>query len=251
MSKFNFNIDIEDNEQQNSLTKSTYNSVTQKQLLDLKDYVVNLGLPSGTLWAKYNLGCDYDLLNNHIEDAKPKDLHGDYYAWGELKPNKHLDRYGSYDSETYRFYDCIDLEILKYNDNDNLTQLLSEDDAAYQNMHYKDYKFHIPTKKQLYELIENTNSEYIENYEVNEKEIIGLNGRIFRGTNGNELFIPYNYIIRAHNSTMHFKGPYIWSSTVYKWDHNNAWHLDFEGGKEGMTTQARYCGMPIRPAVNL
>jgi hypothetical protein len=31
--------------------------------LDLNNIVVDLELPSGTLWCKYNLGCDYKLLN--------------------------------------------------------------------------------------------------------------------------------------------------------------------------------------------
>jgi len=38
-----------------------------KEYLDLMNNVVDLGLPSGTLWCKYNLGCDYELLNNHPE----------------------------------------------------------------------------------------------------------------------------------------------------------------------------------------
>ena len=29
-----------------------------KEWLDLMNEVVDLGLPSGTLWCKYNLGCD-------------------------------------------------------------------------------------------------------------------------------------------------------------------------------------------------
>jgi hypothetical protein len=42
------------------------------------DDVVDLGLPSGTLWCKYNLGVDPNYL------ANPINWFGDYYAWGEI-----------------------------------------------------------------------------------------------------------------------------------------------------------------------
>jgi len=41
---------------------------------------VDLGLPSKTLWSKYNLGVN----PNNLEIAA--DWYGDYYAFGELKP---------------------------------------------------------------------------------------------------------------------------------------------------------------------
>ena len=40
---------------------------------------VDLGLPSGILWATCNLGAD-----------TPEDF-GDYYAWGETAPKEHYD----------------------------------------------------------------------------------------------------------------------------------------------------------------
>jgi hypothetical protein len=47
--------------------------------LDLLEYeVVDLGLPSGTLWCKYNLGVNPNCLTN------PVNWFGDYYAWGEI-----------------------------------------------------------------------------------------------------------------------------------------------------------------------
>ena len=41
--------------------------------------VVDLGLPSRTLWCKYNLGVDPTQL------TKSEDWYGQYYAWGELE----------------------------------------------------------------------------------------------------------------------------------------------------------------------
>ena len=50
-----------------------YGDVLELQLLDY----VDLGLPSGNLWANVNLGAAYD------EDF------GDYYAWGETRPKSY------------------------------------------------------------------------------------------------------------------------------------------------------------------
>ena len=48
------------------------------------DYV-DLGLPSGTMWATCNIG------------AKKATENGDYYAWGEIKPKK------KYSEDTYKY----------------------------------------------------------------------------------------------------------------------------------------------------
>jgi len=52
-------------------------------------------LPSGTLWAAYNLGCDIKYLNNtNPKETRPEDWYGNYYSWGEIKPkNNYLERY--------------------------------------------------------------------------------------------------------------------------------------------------------------
>ena len=63
--------------------------------------VVDLGLPSGTLWCKYNLGATCEPNNN-------KSWFGNYYAWGELEPNKK-----KYDWDHYKFYDGPDTKATK------------------------------------------------------------------------------------------------------------------------------------------
>ena len=126
-----------------------------KEWLDLMNYVVDLGLPSGTLWCKYNLGSS----NLTIGDA------GNYYAWGETQPKEIYDwdtyehGYGPY--SLYKYVDNAD-NAADDNDNkiDNLIKLRPEDDAATQNIHLYDFKFHIPTKEQFEELIQYTGYVY-------------------------------------------------------------------------------------------
>jgi len=70
--------DFDDEEFQGQINSKVKYQDGTKEWLDLMEEVVDLGLPSGTLWCKYNLGA-----------SQPYE-YGDYYAWGEITPNKHL-----------------------------------------------------------------------------------------------------------------------------------------------------------------
>lgn len=82
---------------------------------------VDLGLPSGTLWATQNMG------------ASTPEEYGDYYAWGELEPKE------VYKWTTYSLCDGSSESLNKYCDNasygkvDNKTVLALDDDAAHVN----------------------------------------------------------------------------------------------------------------------
>jgi len=163
----------------------------------LRDEVVDLGLPSGTLWCKYNL----DVNPNKL--SKAKNWYGKYYAWGELEGNKtNEDGKIYFDWDNYKFYKFEKgYKLTKYCNNheyglngftDNLTELLPEDDAAYQFKKYHNFKFHIPSKEQCEELINCTTKYWVNNYDpnnmehhINDNGIKGLNGRVFIGKNGN------------------------------------------------------------------
>ncbi len=94
---------------------------------------VDLGLPSGTLWATYNVGA-----------TKPEEV-GNYYGWGETKPRK------LYGDNSYKYW-SVDT-FSKYNNADNLKELLPEDDAATVNW---GNAWRMPTYNEQQELIENT-----------------------------------------------------------------------------------------------
>ena len=55
--------DFEDDEVQNIKSKQIQNRDYTKEYLDLMEEVVDLGLPSGTLWSKYNLGVNPNQLS--------------------------------------------------------------------------------------------------------------------------------------------------------------------------------------------
>ena len=249
--------DFDDEDQvQNIKTKQINHRDYTKEYLDLMNDVVDLQLPSGTLWCRYNLGVNPNQL------SKAEDLYGDYYAWGELKGNKLEFRWTNYKFGKNSFKLTKYCNTPKYGLNgftDNLTQILPEDDAAYQNKKFYNYKFHIPTKEQFEELINYTNNYWVNNYDLNkiihnnedDKGIQGLNGRVFEGKNGNQLFIPaagYRIGQEIHNEGAYC---YLWSSSLCLVDSANAYRLHFSWNTIGMVKNCRYCGFSIRPVINL
>lgn len=102
---------------------------------------VDLGLTSGLLWAKCNLGT-----------TEPTEL-GDYYAWGETSTKK------KYYSDNYKHFK-IDggIKVLKYNEKDGKTVLDLNDDAARANI---GAGYRIPTKEDWEELLEDCKWEAV------------------------------------------------------------------------------------------
>ena len=250
--------DFDDEDQvQNIKSKQVQNRDYTKEYLDLvKDEVVDLGLPSGTLWCRYNLGVNPNQL------LIPEDWYGDYYAWGELEPNKSKPYW-----DNYKFGESFN-ELTKYCNKtiyglkgftDNLYELLPEDDAAYQNKKLHNFKFHIPTKEQCAELLKYTNSYCINNYNPNkikhnpknDKGIKGLNGMIFEGKNGNQMFIPaagYHSGSNIYNEHIQF---YLWSSSLRLDIPYHAYGLYIGSTNIDVNSSARYVGYSIRPVINL
>ena len=100
---------------------------------------VDLGLASGLLWAKCNLGT-----------TDPTQL-GDYYAWGETSTKK------KYSAETYKHYKWADYKlkrIKKYNAEDGKTVIDPDDDAARVNL---GVGYRIPTQEDWKELLDECN----------------------------------------------------------------------------------------------
>ena len=252
--------DFEDEEQvQNIKSKQIQNRDYTKEYLDLMEDAADLGLPSGTLWCKYNLDVNPDQL------SKAEDWYGGYYAWGELKSNKSEFSWNHYEHGygPYSLYKYITDKEYAADDNDNkidnLTQLLPEDDAAYQNKKIHNFKFHIPTKEQCEELINCTKNYWVNNYNPNKTihtpeddgGIQELNGRVFEGKNGNQLFIPAaGYHIR---SNIYLVGSYgnLWSSSLYLDDPYSVYSLYFKSDYVGMDDDLRCYGFSIRPVINL
>jgi len=137
------------------------------------DYV-DLGLPSGTLWATCNVGAQ-----------NPWD-YGDYFAWGETEPKD------DYSWSTYKYCNGSSSTMTKYCNKsdygyngftDELTVLQPEDDAATVNM---GSNWRMPTEAEILELYDDCDWEWTSNYNGT-----GVAGRIVKSrNNSNSLFLP-------------------------------------------------------------
>lgn len=128
---------------------------------------VNLGLPSGLLWATCNVG------------AVSPEGYGDYFAWGETHSKDY------YDWSTYKWCDgTFDTQNKYCTDSyygyvDNKTTLDYSDDAAAYNW---GGAWRMPTDEELNELINNCSWSWT--------NFNGVNGFMVTGPNGNSIFLP-------------------------------------------------------------
>ena len=188
---------------------------------------VDLGLPSGTLWAKANLGA--------ISPAQQ----GLMYAWGEL--DGHALPYGDkkYTESDYKFYDSESGSYTKYNKSDGLTSLMLEDDAAYQ----YDNTCRTPTVEQVWELIENTNYEFI--------SIDGVNCIKLTANNGNYICLPIYAGFRGGDleGGSYVAGAYM--TTGLSDNKKDTPNMIVFSGQDVYTFESpRYYGNMIRPVQN-
>ena len=194
------------------------------------DYVyVDLGLPSGTLWATCNVGAN-----------SPED-YGDYFAWGETQPKDY------YDWSTYQYCMGSDNTLTKYcNDasygyngfTDNLTTLLPEDDAATANW---GNGWRMPTQEEWQELYDNTTVTWTTQN--------GVNGRLFTASNGNSLFLPAAGF--RWDGELYYAGSRgeYWSSSLFTGLPGGAWDLYFGSGYSYVSSSYRYYGFSVRPVL--
>lgn len=132
---------------------------------------VDLGLPSGTLWATMNVG------------STVVGEYGGYYEWGETEER---DNYGA-----HKYYDNDSGTWNKYNDVDNKTELDLDDDVARVIM---GGTWTLPTSAQCQELIDNCTFAYSTititiGEEAVSMEITGVT--VTSSINGNSIFLPY------------------------------------------------------------
>ena len=133
---------------------------------------VDMGLPSGLLWATCNIG------------AKTSTEFGDYYAWGETETKE------SYTNKTYKWYDDSDEIVeIKYSDlfkadaSGNIRTLLElEDDAANVKL---GGNWRMPTREEFEELLHPANTDLCL---VNKNDVKGY--LVVSKKNGNTLFLP-------------------------------------------------------------
>ena len=162
-----------------------------RKKLHPSDYV-DLGLPSGTLWATCNVGAN-----------SPEEF-GDYFAWGETEPKS------DYSWETYKWCMGSNNTLTKYcpysdwgynGFRDGKWNFEPEDDAATANWG-EDWE--TPDYYDFWELFDNITSEFT--------KVNGVKGLKLTGNNGNSIFLPVAPI-RVGTGFSHVNGGY-WMNIV-------------------------------------
>lgn len=185
---------------------------------------VDLGLPSGTLWAKCNVMAE-----------TPSD-DGLFYTWGDV--DGFLISQGGHTQDNYKYYE--NGAYTKYHEGvDNLIELELADDMARVNM---GGLWRVPSIDQIIELFENTDYEYITNYNSSNRTVCVLTSVI----NGNTVIIP----LSGHN-TAYANGQndffFIQSRTVFN---NGDYYRYGRGSNQNKpytsTNGSRYTAIPVR-----
>ena len=205
------------------------------------DYV-DLGLPSGLIWAACNVG------------ASAPEEYGDYFAWGETEPyyteGHSQDRPCSnwksgksgYNWSNYMWCNGSEYTMTKYctwsnyGTFDYKTVLESADDAATANW---GGSWRMPTEDELNELINNCT--------WTRTTLNGVNGYKVVGPNGNSIFLPAAG--RRHSSWFDGAGSNgnYWSSSLYAYYSNDACNLEFFSDYRYCSYNDRFYGFSVRP----
>lgn len=202
------------------------------QEIDGHEYV-DLGLPSGVVWATCNLG------------ANEPEEHGLYLQWGNAK----LPQVLKPDYSQWNMPFSSNGVLTKYNTRDqcgavdNRVVLHDLDDAASVNW---STRWHIPTKDNFKELIINCTWEW--------KQQNGVNGYLVTSKiNGNNLFFPTTGLSMVKSIKDAETTGCYWTSSLHVQEPIGAWGLDFSENKKGMDMLyriPRFIGMAIRPVSN-
>ncbi len=194
---------------------------------------VDLGLPSGLLWASFNIGAE-----NAYED-------GVRFAWGETSMTEKED---FFDIKYYE-YASFDADgeyagLTKYNKTDKKTTLEKEDDAAFVNW---GEPCRMPTRAEVEELADPEYCTWTWSYNPSGYVVTSKK-------NGNSIFLnacgfPFDGIIDGYGLQGEF-----WTSTVFideDGDCDYAQTISFDGEDHNQNwCPVRYNGLPVRPVIN-
>lgn len=243
----------------------------------LKDFSpykkIDLGLPSGTLWADRNIGA------TDIYDG------GKLFQWGDPTPYDIPEHTNGTINDGQKMFGWSDYKwnpdgdgstFTKYNKTDGKITLDPEDDAAHVNMG-SDWR--IPTDEQVNELFKETTQELYAKLTDDSDPVKVANGT-YSGSGGyvswtyidghtsdkvagklsymkllskenskNFLVVPFSVYVGDGHVGVVGNGGNFWSSSVRSDYVSNAWCGYFGKGYCGINEYGRYCGAGVRGVV--
>lgn len=192
--------------------------------------LVDLGLPSGTLWATCNLG------------ASSPEQSGCFYAWAETMGS--CEGKTTFSQDNYDFFNGSDYTNYTV---DGLTTLEPGNDAATCSW---GEEWRMPTYSEITELI---NTKYTTNEWTTVNGVAGYRvTSIVQGFEGRSIFLPAAGEYRGSSlKDVNEKG-YYWGSTLETFyeDSENANYLTLSSKRISKGSGMRYHGLSIRPVVS-
>ena len=181
--------------------------------------LIDLGLPSGNLWADRNIGAD---------SPEKKGL---YFAWGEIEGFTAEEVKTKIRRFTWSSYKAKEIASDLTSDNDVACVLLGEN-------------YHIPTKEDFEELLAYSDSSVTYNYKGTM-----VTGRILTSKiNGNSIFFPAAG--RCRGLSVNGAGEFgcYWSASCDL--SSNAWVLFFYYMNPRLDSGVKSCGRSVRAVFN-
>ncbi len=195
---------------------TTLGSKPQNKVINGHKFI-DLGLPSGLLWAETNVGASTPYAD------------GDYYAWGETTTKS------SYDWSTYKWGS----NPTKYNSSDGKTTLEASDDVATVKW---GKECRMPSRAEFQELYNNCDWTWKSSYN-------GASGYLVTGPNGQTIFLPASGYRNYGALNNHGSRGYYWSSSLNTSVAGYAYYLYFYSGgiNPSYDGSNRYYGLSVRP----
>lgn len=221
-----------------SFTSCSHDGKTAAPGVPSVSEAIDLDLPSGTLWAPWDVGA--------TKIGGP----GSYFAWGETEGDK-KDDYGQpfFSGHNYKWFANYvnDFTTLTFDVmyGESYFSLLPEDDAATVNW---GAKWQMPTLEQFTELLLFCDKEWKEENWDGNGSLAGY--MLTSQKNGKTLFLPALGGCGGHNLYCFGTGCNYWMKDVHKEDimkaaspgyRNGQWRIDYFG--------YRYYGFPVRAVV--
>lgn len=189
---------------------------------------VDLGLPSGTLWARGNIVKD---ANGNYTIGNETDW-GTYISWGNI--------IGHNEGEGYNF----DQTIYNSTPGASISADIPNNDAAHDIALAKlGNPLHLPTKEDFQELYDNTDTEWVANYNNT-----GVAGRKFMKKSDHSVYVFFPASGYYNGTTLNGRGTYgnYWSASFYS--ATSAYSLYFSSsGVDPQFNSYRRIGRSVRP----
>ncbi len=192
---------------------------------------VDLGLPSGLLWATCNVG------------ANSPEEYGDYFAWGEVEIKSYYER-DNYKWGVFNEEDSKNCGMTKYNKTDGKTTLDVEDDAAAVNW---GGSWRMPTRAEQDELRTECTWTWTTDYNGT-----GTKGYVVSSKaegNTNSIFLPAAGFRLNSSFLVDGTNGYYWSSSLVMSYSGYAGNLDFNSDNYDWGNYFRFYGQSVRAVI--